>query len=109
MTSIWKIFLHRLYKDISTVTPIQVKPETTKSWVPLHSSLQPYMKYFYKLITYYMIDYNQSNNTGNIRKQVVGYIMSLKKKQRMKLKAYSPEENEYHLIINNVLSSDSDL
>ena len=35
--------------------------------------------------------------------------MSLKRKQRMKLKAYSPEENKYHLMFNNVLSSDSDL
>ena len=94
---------------MSTVAPIQVKPETTKSWVPLHSSLQPYMKYFYKLITYYMIDYNHSINSGNIRRQVVGYIMSLKRKRRMKLKAYSPEENKYHLMFSNVLSSDSDL
>ena len=35
--------------------------------------------------------------------------MSLKKKQRMKLKAYSPKHNKYHLMFNNVLSFDSDL
>ena len=34
--------------------------------------------------------------------------MSLKSKQRMKLKANNPEENTYHLMFNNVLSSDSD-
>ena len=27
----------------------------------------------------------------------------------MNLNAYSPEENKYHLMINNLLSSDSDL
>ena len=34
--------------------------------------------------------------------------MSLKRKQRMKLKACSPEEDKYHLMFNNVLLSDSD-
>ena len=111
MTSTWKIFLHCVYQDISTITPIQVKPETTKSWVPLHSLLQPYMKYFYfyQLTTYYMIDYNHSINLGNIRTKVVRYIMSLKRKQRMKLNAYSHQENKYHLMFNNLLSYDSDL
>ena len=56
-----------------------------------------------------MIDYNYSSNTRNIRSQVVGYIMFLKRKQRMKLKANSNEENKYRLMFNNVLSSDSDL
>ena len=131
LTSLWKIFLQRLYKDISTIihtqvkpethsynylykdistiTPIHIKPEITRSWIPSHSSLQPYMKYFHKLITYYMTDYNHSINTGNIRRQVVGYIMSLKRKIRMKLKGYSPEEDKYHFMFNNVLPSDSDL
>ena len=35
--------------------------------------------------------------------------MFIKRKQRVKLKAYSPEENKYHLMFNNVLSSDSNL
>ena len=86
-----------------------MKPEITRSWILSRSSLQPYMKYFHKFITYYMIDYNQSNNTGNIRRQVVVYIMSLKRKRRMKLKACSPEEGKYHLMFNNVVPSDSDL
>ena len=55
-----------------------------------------------------MIDYNYNINTWNIRRQVIGYIMSLKRKQRMKLKANSHEENKSHLIFNNVLTSDSD-
>ena len=80
MTTLWKIFLRRVYKFMSTVAPIQVKPEITKSWVPSNSSLQTYMKDFYKLITYYMIGYNLSINSDNIKKQVVGYIMSLKRK-----------------------------
>ena len=60
-----------LYEDISTVTPTHMKPDISKSWISSRSSLQPYMKYFHKLITYYMIDYNHSNNTGNIRRQVI--------------------------------------
>ena len=63
LTSLWKIFLRRLYKDILTVTPIpskpeiflqyiqgfvitpeQVKPESPKLWIPSHSSLQFYVK-----------------------------------------------------------------
>ena len=99
------MFLPHLYKDISTVTPIQVKHETPRLWVPPHSSLQPYMKYFYKLVTYYMIDCNYNiNNTWNIRRQVVGYSMSLKRKRKMKFKANSHEDNKYHLMFNNVLS-----
>ena len=109
MTPLWKIFLRYLYKYMSTVAPIQVESKSTKLWVPSHSLFQPYMKYFYKLTTYYMVDYNHSINSDNIRRQVIQYIMSLKRKQRMKLKAYSPEDNIYHLIFNNVLSSDSDL
>ena len=77
--------------------------------VPSYSSLQPFMKYFYKLVTYYMIDYNYNINTWHIKRQVVGYIMSLKRKRRMKLKANNREENKYHLMFNNMLSSDSDL
>ena len=53
--------------------------------------------------------YNNSSNTDNIVRQNIGYSMSMKKKQRIYLKACSPEENKYHLIFNNVLSSDSDL
>ena len=56
-----------------------------------------------------MIDYNHSSNTDNIRRQVTGYIISMKRKQRMKLKAYIPEEGNYHLMFNNVVQSDSDL
>ena len=56
-----------------------------------------------------MFDNNFIINTWNIRRQVVGYIMSLKKKQRMKLKAKSCTEDKYCLIFNNVLISSSDL
>ena len=67
------------------------------------------MKYFYKLIAYYMINYNHSSSVRIIRRQVVGYIMSLKRKRRMKLKANNHTENKYHLMFNNILSSDADL
>ena len=33
----------------------------------------------------------------------------MKRKRRMKLKAYSPKEGKYHLMLNNVLPSDSNL
>ena len=66
------------------ITPEQVKPETPKSWIPSHPSLQPYVKYFYKFVTYYMIDHNYNIDTWNINEQVVGYIMSLKRKRRAK-------------------------
>ena len=56
-----------------------------------------------------MIDYKHCNNADNIKRQVVGYIMSLKRKRRMKLKACSPKEDKYHLRFNNLLLSDSDL
>ena len=56
-----------LYKDISTVTSIHMKPKISKLWILSRLSLQPYMKYFHKLIMYYIIDYNH-NNTNNIRR-----------------------------------------
>ena len=46
----------------------QVKPEAPKSWLPLHSLLQPYAKFFYKFVGYYIIDHNNNINTWNIRK-----------------------------------------
>ena len=66
LTSLWKLFLQRLYKDILTVTTIpskpemivqgiQVKPETPKTWLPLCSSLHSYLKLFYKFGICYML------------------------------------------------------
>ena len=52
-----------------------------------------------------MFDNNYNIDTLHIRKQVVGYIMSLKRKQKIKLKANSCAEDKYHLIFNNVLIS----
>ena len=102
------IFTRRFYKDISRGTPIpskiemfvqgiyskpgillqiiweftilskQIKPEAPKAWIPSHSSLQPYTKSLYKFVTYYIIDHNYNIDTWNIRKEVIGYIMSLK-------------------------------
>ena len=98
-----------LYENISTVTPIHTKPEISKSWISSYSQLQPYMKYLHKLIAYYIIEYNHYNSINNIRKQVIGYIMSMKRKRRSNLKARNPKQDKYHLMFNNVLPSDSDL
>ena len=38
-------------------------PGAPKSWPPLHSSLQSYVKLFYKYIGYYVIDRNNNNDT----------------------------------------------
>ena len=59
-----------LYKDISTATPIPVhiKPEISKSWTSLHSSLQSYMKYFHELIAYYIINYHHYPLTTHVLK-----------------------------------------
>ena len=91
------------------IVPRQVKPEAPKSWLPLRSLLQPYMKSFYKFVTYYMIDHNYNIDTWNIRKQVAGYIMFLKRKRRAKLKAKGCAEGCYHRIFNHVLESSSNL
>ena len=128
LTSLWKIFLQRLYEDIPMVIPIpskpgiflqyirgfmitpeQVKPESPESWIPSHSSLQPYVKYFYKFVTYYMFDHNYNIDTCDIRRQLVGYIMSLRRKRAAKLKAKGCAEGRYHRMFNNVLESSSDL
>ena len=50
-----------------TILSKQVKPEISKSWLPLHASLQSYGKTFYKYIGYYVIDQNTSIDTWNIR------------------------------------------
>ena len=98
-----------LYKDISTATPIHMKPEISKSWTSSRSSLQPYMKYFHKLIAYYIIDYDHYDNINNIQRQVIGHVMSMKRKRRTNLKARYRQQDEYHLMFNNVLPSGSDL
>ena len=88
-------------------TPKQVKPQSPESWIPSYSSLQPYVNYFYKFVTYYIFDNKYDINTWNIRRHVVGYIMSLKRKRKSKLNANNCEEDKYHLIFNNILTSSS--
>ena len=86
-----------------------MKPKISKSWTLSYSLLQPYMKYFHKCISYHIIDYNHYNNINNIRRQVIGYIMSMNSKRGTNLKIRYPEQDKYHLIFNKVLPSDSDL
>ena len=62
------------------ITPEQVKPESPESWIPSRSLLQPYVKYFNKFVTYYMFDHNYNIDTRDIRRQLVGYIMALRRK-----------------------------
>ena len=139
LVSLWNIFLRRLYKDISMIPPIplkpeiyiqgihskleivlpnirgfvivpkQVKPEAPKSWLPARSLLQPYAKFFYKFDTYCMFDYNYNIDIQNIRKQVARYVISLKRKQRAKLKAKKYAKSHYHCIFNHILESSSNL
>ena len=87
----------------------QVKPETHKSWLQLYSSLHPYVESFYKFITYYIINHNYNIDIRNIRIQIVGYIMSMKRKRRTKLKEKGYAEDRYHHVFNNVLESNSQL
>ena len=91
------------------IIPEQVKPESPESWIPSRSSLQPYVKYFYKFVTYYMFDHNYNIDTRDIRRQLVGYIMALKRKRGAKLKTKGCAEGRYHRMFNNVLESSSDL
>ena len=74
----------------------EVKPESSKLWLLLHASLQSYTKLFYQYIGYYVVNKNTNNNTRNIRKQVVGYIMLLKRKQSTKVKAKGYTEGHYY-------------
>ena len=67
------------------------------------------MKYFYKLIAYYIIDYDHYNNINNVQRQVIGYIMSMKRKRRTNLKTRYQERDTYQLMFNNILPSNSDL
>ena len=91
------------------IAPKQVKPEAPKSWLPTHSLLQPYAKSFYKFVTYYIIGHNYNIDTWNIRKQVLGYIISRKRKQRAKLKAKVCTKGCYHHIFNHILGSSCNL
>ena len=54
-----------------------------------------------------MIDRNTNNDTWNIRKQAIGYIMSLKKKQSAKVKAKGCAGGRYHQKFNHELESSS--
>ena len=139
LTPLWNRFLRPPYEDISTITPIlskpkmfvqgihskpeirlqnirgfvnvlkQVKSGTRQSWLPSRSLLQPYTKSFYKFITYYMNNHVYNINTWNIRIQLTGFIMSLKRKRRMKLKAKGCAEGRYHHIFKHILTSNPNL
>ena len=91
------------------IVPKQVKPEARKPLLLSPSSLQPYTKSFYKFVTHYMNNHIYNIDTWNIRKQVTGYIMSLKRKRRMKSKANGCAEGCYHHIFKHVLKSSPNL
>ena len=98
-----------LSKPIIFVKGIQVKPETLKTWISLCLSVRSYSKLFYKFITYYMFNNSYNIDTWNVRNQVVEYIMPLKRRRRIKLKANSHEEDKYYLMFNNILTSGSNI
>ena len=56
-----------------------------------------------------MFDHNYNIDTRDIRRQLVGYFMALKRKQGAKLKAKGCAEGRYHCMFNIVLESSSDL
>ena len=87
--------------------PKQMKPGAPKAWIPSHSSLQSYKKSLYKFVAYYIIDHNYNTVAWNIRKLIAGYIMSLERKQRVKLKAKECTDYSYHHLFNKVLESSS--
>ena len=91
------------------VIPEQVRPESPESWIPARSSLQPYVQWFGKFVTYYMFDHNYIVDTCDIRRQLGRYIMAPKRKRGAKLKAKGCAEGCYHHMFNNMLESSSDL
>ena len=56
-----------------------------------------------------MFDHNYNIDIRDIRRQLVGYIMALKRKQGAKLKTKYCAEGCYHCMFNNVLESSSNL
>ena len=56
-----------------------------------------------------MIDHNYNIDAWNIRKQVTGYIMFLKRKRREKLKVKGCVGGRYHQIFNHKIESSSNL
>ena len=56
-----------------------------------------------------MFDHNYNIDTRDIRRQLVSYIMALKKKRGAKLKAKGCAEGRYYCMFNNMLESSSDL
>ena len=62
-----------------------------------------------QVVTYYMFDHNYNIDTSGIRRQLVSYIMALKRKRGAKLKAKGCTEGRYHSMFNNMLESSSDL
>ena len=85
------------------IVPEQVNPKALKLWLSSCSLLQPYAKSFYIFVTYYMIDHSYNIDSWNIIKQVAGYIMSLKRKQKEKVKVKECAEGRYHCIFNHIL------
>ena len=56
-----------------------------------------------------MFDHNYNIDTRDIRRQLVGCIMALRKKRGAKLKAKGCAVGRYHCMFNNMLESSSDL
>ena len=91
------------------IIPEQVTPESSESWIPSRSSIQPYVQWFDKFVAYYMFYHNYTIDTCDIRRKLVSYIMAPKRKRGAKLKAKGCAEGRYHRMFNNMLESSSDL
>ena len=97
------MFLQYVWRIV--IIPQQVKPESPESWIPSRLSLQPYVQWFDKFVTYYMFDHNLIVDTCDIRRQLGRYIMAPKRKRGEKLKTKGCVEDCYHRMFNNMLES----
>ena len=100
-----EIFLQRICEFTSL--SIQAKPEASTFWLLLHGSLESSVKHFYKDIGYYVIDQTTNNDTWDIRKQTLGYIMFLKRKLSGEMKAKGCAEDRHHQEYNHEVESSS--
>ena len=73
----------------------------------LHGSLQSSVTHFYRYIGYYLIDRTTNNNTWDIRKQTLGYIMFLRRKQSRKVKAKRCAKGRHNQKCNQEMESSS--
>ena len=101
------MFLQYIRRTV--IIPEQVKPESPESWIPSRLSLQFYVQWFDKFVTYYMFNHNYIVDTCDIKRHLRRCIMAPKRKRGAKLKTKGYAEDCYYRMFNNMLESSSDL